>query len=310
MLLDLLVFAACAAIGVQVQRRRPDADRLRSLLWRGNFALLLPLAATYAFLSIDLDAQLLAVVACGVTAWWSTVLVAGAYARVVAPTRQVRGALWLVGALPNTGFVGFPLALLAFGHDGLRMAIIYDQVSLVVPMVVVATVIARHHAAEPAATSAVDRSVMREALTSPPLLTVLVLVSLRLTVLREPIEVELLGRMIGIVVGPVGFLLLGMSLPLGGFVHRRREVLATIGAMLVRVVIAPAMVWVVSSIAGIEVPQVLYLLAALPTAFAALVVARLHDLEVEVVRLGLLGSTTVVMGATLAWVAWIGGGAG
>lgn len=310
MLDDLLAFAACAVLGVQLQRHRADADRIRELLWRANFAVLIPLAATYALLSIELDRTLLAVVGCGVAAWWLTVLIGGAWARLVAPTRQVRGALWLVGALPNTGFVGFPLALLAFGTDGLRMAIVYDQVSLVVPMVVVATVIARRHADPDSARAVEQRSVLREALLSPPLLTVLALLALRIGFVREPVELDLLGEVIGVVVGPVGFLLLGLSLPLGGFTHRGREVLAATGAMLVRVAVAPAMVWVVSTSAGVDVPDVLYLLAALPTAFAALVLARVHDLEVEVVRLGLLVTTVVVMGTTLTWVAVTGGAAG
>lgn len=309
MLLALLLLAAALVLGVQLQRRRPNADRVREFVWRCNFVVLIPLAAAYAFLSIELDRQLLGVIAIGVVAWWLTVLAAGGWARLVAPTRQTRGALWLVGAFPNTGFVGFPLAYLAFGTDGLRVAVIYDQVGLVVPMVVVATIIARRHADSPAPADVADRSVVREALTSPPLVTVLAMLAIRATIVRDPIELDVLGQAIAQVVGPVGFLLLGLSIPLGGFTHRAAEVGATMGAVLVRIALAPALVWMIATAAGIDVPPALYLCAALPSAFATIVIARLHDLEVDIVRLGLVTSTAVVVAGTVTWVAITGGGA-
>jgi predicted permease len=308
MLVDLILLAVALALGLQLQRRRADAGHLRERVWRFNYVVLIPLAAAYAFLSIELDRHLVGAIACGVVGWWLTVLAAGGWARLVAPTRPTRGALWLVGAFPNTGFVGFPLAYLAYGTDGLRVAVIYDQVSLVVPMVVVATIIARRHADTPAATDEVDRSVVREALTSPPLVTVLAMLALRATIVPDPIELDTLGHVIAHVVGPVGFLLLGLSIPLGGFTHRAWEVGATMGAVLVRIALAPAMVWVVATLAGIDVPRALYLCAGLPSAFATIVISRLHDLEVDIVRLGLVTSTAVVVTGTVTWVAITGGG--
>ena len=300
---DLLVLAGFLVLGIELQRRRADADRIRERLWIGNYVVLIPLAAAYAFLTIHLDRELFAIIGCGVAGWWLTVLLAGGWSRVVAPTREARGALWLVGAFPNTGFVGFPLAYLAFGTDGLRLAIVYDQVSLVVPMIVVATVIARRHAREGVVADAADRSALREALTSPPLITVLAMLALRATLVPDPIELDAVGRAIALVIGPVGFLLLGLSIPLGGFTHRAGEVLATLGAVAVRIVAAPVLVLGVAWLAGVEVPHALLLCAALPTAFMTIVIARLHDLEVEIVRLGLVISTFLVVAATIVLVA-------
>ena len=122
MLGSLLLFAFCGAIGVLLQRGA-HGDVVRERVWAVNYVVFIPVAATYAFLTVDLDGALVAVMACALGAWWMTVALAGAYARLVAPTRPVRGALWLVAAFPNTGFIGFPLAHLAFGDDGLRLAI-------------------------------------------------------------------------------------------------------------------------------------------------------------------------------------------
>lgn len=299
MTLQLLLFAAFALLGVQLQRRPDGADVLRARLWTLNYVLLIPLAATYAILSVELDRSVVEVVGVGVVAWWLTVVLAGAWARVATRDRSMRGATWLVGAFPNTGFVGFPLANLAYGPDGLRLAVIYDQVSLVVPAIVVGVLIARRYADPDAADASDDRSALRDALLSPPLLTVLALLALRLTIVPEPLELDWLGAGVGLVVGPVGFLLLGLSLPLDGFVHDRRELVATTGAVLVRVAAAPLVVLAVAALFGVDVPPALLLIAAMPTAFHALIVARVNGLDVGVLRLGIVLSSAIVIVATL-----------
>ncbi len=307
MLVDLLLLAAFGALGLWLQRGA-HGDLVRTRLWAINYAILLPIAASFAFLTVELDGTLVAVFACTVTAWWITVALAGAYGHLVARTRPMAGALWLVAAFPNTGFIGFPLAHLAFGADGLRLAIIYDQVSLVIPAIVVSTIIAQRHAAPSESEMPVQPSAWRTIVTSPPVWSVLVLLVLRATIIPEPLELDALGTAVGAVVGPVGFLLLGLSLPLGGFSHGRREVAEVVGAISVRVLAAPLLVWAVAHVASVEVPDVLYLVAALPTAFHALVIARLYGLEVTVVRLGVLASSVGVVAVTVGWVALGGGG--
>ncbi|MCW2956554.1 MAG: permease [Thermoleophilia bacterium] len=298
MVIQLLIIAVAAAVGLRLQRWA-GADRFRELLWHANYVVIIPLAALYAFLSIELDGELLAIVACAVTAWWLTVGASWLWARSVARTRPMRGALVLVGAFPNTGFIGYPLANLAFGAEGLRLAVIYDQVSLLVPAIVVATIIARRHAVAPDLAA----SLRRQVLLSPPLWMVVAVVAARLTVVHDPVELETLGVVIGHLIGPIGFLLLGLSLPLHGFGHGRREVFDTAGAVMVRIAVAPALLWCVARTAGVDVPAALYLIAAMPTAFLSLVISRLNGLEVAVVRLGVLASTTLVVGGTVAWLA-------
>ncbi len=303
MLLDLLLFAAFCALGLRLQRG-PHGALVRERLWSVNYVVLIPIAAAFAFLSVDIDGDLVRLFACSVTAWWLTVALAGLYARVTARSRPMRGALWLVGAFPNTGFIGFPLAHLAFGADGLRLAIIYDQLSLVIPAIVVSTIIAQRYAAASDATpAAAAPSVWRSVAASPPIWSVAVLLVLRLTIVPDPLELNALGAAVGAIVGPVGFLLLGLSLPLGGFSHGRREVADVVGAIAIRILAAPLLLWGVARIAGVDVPDALFLIAAMPTAFHALVISRLHGLEVTVVRLGVLASSVGVIGVTVAWVA-------
>jgi predicted permease len=312
MLLDLIPLVIAAVVGLRLQRLAAG-ERIRLALWQGNYVVVLPVAASYAFLSIDLDRHLLTAVACSLAAWWLTVLASYVWARSVARTRSMRGALTLVGAFPNTTFLGYPLAHLAFGTEGLRLAVVYDQVSLVIPAIVVATIIARTHMrasastdtetgaapAEPSAAAVAGRLLA----TSPPFWAVVVLIVLRATVVRDPVDLDWLGTIVGHVVGPVGFLLLGLSLPLHGFEHDRRDVLEVAGASAVRLAVAPLLVWAVASITGTHVPHALYLASAMPTAFLALVAARNHDLEVATVRLGIVISTVAGVLGTVAYVA-------
>lgn len=299
MLVDLLPMTLAGLLGLRLQPR-DGSDRIRELVWQANYVLVLPLAATYAFLSIDLDAGTVSLFACAVAAWWLTIGASAAWARTVASTPTRRGALTLIGGFPNTGFVGFPLAQLAFGSDGLRLAVIYDQVSLVVPAIVVAVVIARRHM--PTAADAGWADVRRQVLLSPPLWSVLVLLALRLTLVREPVELDLLGSIVGHVVGPIGFFLLGLSIPLHGFDHSRRDAVQVGGAVAVRILVAPLLLLAVTTLASVEVPHAMFLVVAMPTAFHVLVLSRLNDLETSAVRLGILASTAIVVTSTVVAV--------
>lgn len=303
MVTTLLLLTVFALLGAAVQLRSSHATVLRDGLWNLNYVLFIPLAATYALLSIELDRHLLAIVAVGIVAWWLTVAAAGAWARATCSNDPRLGAVWLSGAFANTGFLGFPLAYLVFGADGLRLAIIYDQISLVIPAVVVSTMIARRYGQSD---SDVDGSApgaaaspWRIALLSPPLWTVVVLVLLRTTVLRDPIELETMGHAIGTLVGPYGFVLLGLSLPLGGFSHDRHDVVVTAGAVVIRTVVAPLLVLLVAWAARVHVPNSLLLIAAMPTAFHALIIGRVNGLDAHVLRLAIVVSSALVIIASI-----------
>lgn len=300
MLPTLLLLAVAAAAGTWLQRRdAARAGRLLDRLWAFNYAVLIPVAAVYALLSIEIDASLLALVACWITAWWLTIALAGGWAQLACATPSARGATWMSGAFPNTGFLGFPLAYLAYGTEGLQLAILYDQLSLVVPAVVVSTMIARRHAPRSDDATEPPESLLRIALMSPPLWTVLILIVLRATVVREPIDLELLGTGIGTLVGPYGFFLLGLALPLGAYVHERARLAAAAGAITIRVAAAPLLVLLVAWPFGMSVPHALLLVAAMPTAFHALIIGRVNHLDAELLRLCVVASSAIVIAATL-----------
>ena len=68
-----------------------------------------------------------------ILASWLVGLTGYGYARLVSSERDERGALTLAAGFGNTGFVGFPLAQLAYGAEGLTLAVLYDLLSWLLP---------------------------------------------------------------------------------------------------------------------------------------------------------------------------------
>ena len=306
---ELALFAACCAAGVWLQRRdREAAARLRTRVWGANIAVLIPIAILYAACTIRIDVQLVAAFACGVAAWWLTVVLALGYARVVEPSRRrVRGALAMSAAFPNTIFLGFPLAHLAYGAEGLRIAVVYDVIGPIVPAVVLSTAIARVHAVEPGVDRPSGGSGLRDGVAavvwSPPTIAMVVAVCVRSLLVDEPLDLDVVGSALGPVAGATGFFAAGLSIPLTRVIHGARELAQVGGALVVRMVAAPAVLWAVGLLVGVGIPHVLLLVCAMPTAVHALVIAREHELETEVVRLAILASTAIAIVAVPAAVA-------
>ncbi len=97
------------------------------------------------FYTVDLDEGLGRALGAVILASWLVGLTGYGYARLVSSERDERGALTLVAGFGNSGFVGFPLAQLAYGAEGLTLAVLYDRLSWLVPASSISTTIARLH---------------------------------------------------------------------------------------------------------------------------------------------------------------------
>jgi len=108
-------------------------------------------------------------------------------------------------------------------------------------------------------------------------------------------NLEWLGMTVGHIVGPVGFLLLGLSLPLERVSHDVGEVVLATGAIVIRLLVAPLLLLAWAQAATVDVPPVFYLSAAMPTAFHVLVIKRLHGLDPPLIRLTVVASTALAV---------------
>jgi predicted permease len=285
-LLQLVLLVAFAALGIAAQRHASAS--LRTVVWLAFYWVVSPVLVLHTFLEVHVDRALLLALGAAVVGAWATAGLAYLYARLVAERRDERGALALGGGFGNTGFVGIPLAQLAFGHPGVALAVLYDRLAYLVPASSVTVAMARVHGLRATAGS---RSVRLRALfLNPPLLAAVVAIGLRIAGTGVPGSAPA-GAVAATLVGPAGFLLLGLSLPLERFEHPPRELGRAAGALAVRFVGGPLCLLAAATALGVHVPAPFYLLSAMPSAFHLLVLARVYDVRPRLMRLLVIGST-------------------
>jgi predicted permease len=283
---------AALGLGLALQRTRGVA-RLRAATWTGYFWTLAPLLVFTTFLTMRFDAALAGAVCAAVLATWLLAGAAWAYARAVGRTREERGALLLAGAWANSGFVGMPLAQLAFGHPGLALAVVYDRLAWLVPASSISVTVARLHGR---AVAVVRERRLRALLLNPPLWAAAAALALRAAGAGVPASGPL-GSVAAAAVGPAGFLLLGLAVPLEPVAHESAELRRAAGAILLRFAGGPLTLLLVAHVLGVRVPAPFYLLAGMPTAFHVLVLARVYDVRPALMRLIVVGSTVVAVAA-------------
>ena len=286
-------------VGLAVQRS-PWAPVLRGRTWTTYFWTVTPVLVFTAFSTIHFDRQLGLALAAAVLASWLVVAIAYGYARFVAAERGERAALALGAGFANTGFVGYPLAHIAFGSPGLALMVLYDRLSWLVPATAVSTTIARLHGRN-AGTARPGRATFM----NPPLLAALAAVSLRVGGLDLGASVAPLGHVAAAIVGPAGFFLLGLAIPLEPVVHGAGELRRAAGALAIRFVVSPLVLLLCGLVLGTSIPAPFYLGAAMPCAFHLLVLARVFDLRPALMRLLVVGSTVPAVAAVIAVTAFV-----
>jgi predicted permease len=296
-MLSWLVIFAAFLLGLLAQRSR-GAGRSRNLLWIANFWGVLPALVFSTFLTYSFDHALLVAVVAVVVSSWGLLALSYLYARIVSESRDEVGALTMGAAFGNTGFIGYPLAQLVFGHTGLNLAVVYDQLAFGIPMTSVSPVLARLHGRRPGVETL--RARLRLVVLNPPLWALLVALSLRWAGV-EVSGVHDLETVCAKLIGPLGFLMLGLSLPLEAIEHAYGELARAFGAIAIRLGGSPLLLLGVGTALGAHIPSAFYLVAATPTAFHLLVLARLYDMRPALLRLLIVASTLpMVIGWAIA----------
>jgi predicted permease len=284
------------AVGLFLQRLRSQ-ERVRDWIWNISFWLVIPVLVFATFLNVSLTSRLGMAVAAVIASTWLLVGLSYLYARLVTKERDEQGALTITGAIGNTGFIGYPLAQLVFGHTGLTQAVIYDQLSFGVPMSSVSVAVGRLFGKRATATG--GRSRLAAVLLNPPLWTLIAALSLRAAGVHIP-HIGKVEDVAAAVIGPYGFLVLGVSLPLERVEHDLTEVARATGAMTLKIGVGPLILLAIGAAFGAHIPSTFYLLAAMPPAFHLLTIARVYDMRPALVRLMVVAATIpVVIGVVI-----------
>ncbi len=282
-------------VGLFLQRLRSE-ERVRDWIWNVSFWLVIPVLVFATFLTVSLTSRLGLAIAAVIASTYLLFGLSHLYARLVTKERDERGALTLAGTVGNTGFIGYPLAQLAFGHSGLTQAVVYDQLSFGVPMSSISVVVGRLFGKRSVDTS--GRSRLAVVLLNPPLWALIAALSLRAAGVHIP-RIGTVENAAAALIGPLGFLMLGVSLPLEQVEHDLIEVARAIGAMALKIGAGPLILFAIGTALGAHIPSTFYLLAAMPPAFHLLTIARVYDMRPALMRLMVVAATIPVVVAVV-----------
>ena len=232
-------------------------------------------------------------------------------ARVAFPGRAAEHALGAMsGIFSNTGYMGIPLFLTAFGPKGMLPAVVSTVVATVgvLGAVVAAIEIEAHgHAGAALALKRAGRALAVNPLIVAPVVGVL----WSAAALPIPVSLGTFGDLLGAAAGPCALFAIGLFLAsrklgtlLGG-----RKLIEVAWLVAVKLVLQPLLTWVLGVYLGLE-PFWLaaaVILAALPTGALTFVIATNYGVYVERTSAVILASTVAsVITLSIVMVAFAG----
>ena len=298
----LIGWTACLVLGFTLQRRVRDAGRLSHVLFLVMFWVTEPLLVFFAYTTVRFTARLLAVGAVVVVSSWLVLGLAVACGAACSREDRMRGAVALGGALGNTSYVGYPLAIAVFGPAGLALAVVYSEFQFLIPALAVARAVARRYAGPGslAPASPGRAALLRGWVINPPVAAGVAALALHYGGVDLRHAVAPLGPPAGLAIGMFGFFQLGLAVPLERVAHGLSDLLSAGITLTLRCAVSPLLLFALARLAGVHMPGVCLLLAATPVAFNPLILARVYDLDAALLRLVVAVSTPLVIVAVLA----------
>jgi len=222
--------------------------------------------------------------------------------RVLGLDRASTGALILVCALANTGYLGIPLVGALLGRDALGAAIAFDTVVSGPMFFVVGFAIG---AAFGTTAGETRRERARAFVLRNPPLFALVAALLAPDAVAPDVLVDA-AAVLAYAVLPVGFLILGVNLAAeaeGGVLAFPPHFDAAIGtALVLRLAVAPLLMLGLVTVT-VDVPDAYLVQAAMPTGINSLIVAHAYGLDLRLISAALAWSTAIVIAAALVLAA-------
>jgi predicted permease len=193
----------------------------------------LPAVSLLYIPAIDWNSALILPVVMPLIVWFGAWFVLKLPSKLLALDSKTRAALLLTSGLGNTSFVGFPLTQAYFGDEGLRIAVICDQLSFITLStfgVVAALSASRGEGAE-------ERNLLKNILRFPPFLAFVVALTLPRFMDFAPLN-PLLTKLAATLV-PLALFSVGMQIRLGEWT---RELPSLALGLFYKLLIAPAFV--------------------------------------------------------------------
>ncbi|MET0986146.1 MAG: AEC family transporter [Steroidobacteraceae bacterium] len=219
--------------------------------------------------------------------------------RLAGWSRGQTGALTLMSTLGNTAFVGFPVVEALHGHAGLQFAVVTDQTGSFTVFAIGGSVFASIHTGRSVSVAGVFKRIV----SFPPFVAFWCGVVVgALGGWPELLDTTL--QRLGSSLTPIALFAIGLQLRL---LPQRRQAVPVAVALGWKLLVAPAVVFAASAIAGVHGLErsVAVLEAAMPPAVGAVLLCQQHELEPQlantILGLGLLiaPATLYIVNATL-----------
>ena len=294
-MLTALLWGGSFAIGLAWQWRSPvSAAPWNKRIFYGYFHFLAPIVVLYAYTVVPADATTLLSLGAVIVASYAVLGIGLLYARAAARDRGEQGALALGSGFTNTVTLGYPVINAVFGTAGLALQVLFAQFMYLVPIVSVSTTIAAHYGngTRPRGVKGIARQIV-----NVPLVFAIIAVILRVSGFDIERFVAQPTDWVVFAMGPIGFLELGLALPLDRVSHDIHDIWRAAGPIFIRLAIAPSLLFGVHLATGIQIPTVYYLSIAMPAAFHTLILARVYGLPGPMMRLIVVISSAIMIAA-------------
>jgi predicted permease len=286
----LLLLVACLVLGVLVARiANPSAALPQSLNWWvinvALSALVLHLIPTLQF-----DWQFWFLSASQWLVFLGAWFVFASLGRALRWSRARIGAMTLVCGLGNTAFIGFPMIEALRGREGVKLALVADQLGCFLALAVGGTIVAALYSGK----SASAQDVTRKVLTFPPFVALIVgIVAAQFGGWPQPVD-AIFDRL-GATLVPLALFSVGLQFRLQ---FQRGQGGAVLLALGWKLLLAPLVIWLVGLATGVSdaILAVAVLEAAMAPMISAAILAEQNDLEPQ------LANTVLGFGIVLSLV--------
>ena len=275
--LSLQVFIVTFVVGILLRSRgiftKAHAERLATFV----FSVSLPATILISLdpVALTSTAWKLPLAACLITL--PMVFCSWHLARFLSLSRETKGGFVLATSSINSVYFAFPVILATFGKEGLTYAVLFDLGQTTLTLTVLYGLAVWHSTQNAARRSAAVRF-----LSSPPLWALVCILTVKLSGHHLPLWLLELLKPLHVTTTPLASLVLGLSISFSTI--RRTTRLATLG-VATRIggglLLGSIAVWVLG-LTGVERAVVL-LIAAMPSAVSALIIAAEAHIDEELV---------------------------
>lgn len=250
-----------------------------------------PALVIYNVYHLDIKPQFFAVLLSG----WAVILFSIGLSffagRVMGMDRKTLASFVMMSSFGNTSFLGFPFQMALLGEEGLRYAVVFDQLASFLPVSLLSPFILAYGKAEGGVS--ID---IKKVVTFPPFVAIVTGFLLKQFYIPEFVLGSL--KTLGMTVIPLALFAVGMNLRFSKVKQRLRDVSAVI---FIKMVFVPALFIAVLFFAGVEM-DVMWKSAVIEIAMPPMVLASIFvigagldkDLAVSSVGAGIIMSFITV----------------